>query len=363
MPLPRLTMPNYKLFKIAIGLALSTVILTGCNSEPESEIKADVVRPAMTEIVTFSNHSELSLSGTVQASQRADLSFRVSGRLVEILVKEGDEVKKGELLARLDPKDAESNLNAARVEMRNAQTEYQRAKSIFESSQAISKSQLEEIEVRFRLANHRLDEAKRRLEETRLLAPFDGMISRKHRNTHVLVQANEAVLSVHNLSDMEVVIDVPERLMLKDDQQQPTVMAQIPALSGKQFELALKTYSTKPDPVTQTYEVTMGFVDLKGTTVLPGMIVRVVPGEDNQAVSSSISVPLSAVIPDNQGHQYVWLVNSENQLEKRFIKTGTLKGNRVEVTANLEVGEQIVVAGTANLSESMTVRPTLMEAK
>ncbi|PSW06369.1 efflux RND transporter periplasmic adaptor subunit [Photobacterium rosenbergii] len=357
------TLPNYKLLKVAISLTLSVVILTGCNAEPESEIKATVVRPAMTEIVTFSNTSELSLSGTVQSAQRADLSFRSSGRLVEILVKEGDEVKKGDLLAKLDPKDAETNLNSARVEMRNTQTEYQRAKSIFESSQAISKSQLEEIEVRFRLANHRLDEAERRLEETRLLAPFDGMISRKHRNTHVLVQANEAVLSLHNLSNMEVVIDVPERLMLNGDQQQTNVMAQVPALSGKQFELALKTYSTKPDPVTQTYEVTMGFVDLKDTTVLPGMTVRVIPGESNQTLSSSISVPLSAVIPDNQGQQYLWVVNSDNQLEKRFITTGTLKGSRVEVTANLQVGEQIVVAGTANLSENMTVRPTLMEAK
>lgn len=363
MKLPLPTLPNYKLLKVAIGLALSVVILTGCNSESQTEIKTPVIRPAITEIVTFSNTSEMSLSGTVQAAQRADLSFRSSGRLVEILVKEGAEVKKGDLLAQLDPKDAETNLNSARIEMRNTQTEYQRAKSIFESSQAISKSQLEEIEVRFRLANHRLDEAKRRLEETQLLAPFDGMISRKHRNTHVLVQANDPVLSIHNLSDMEVVIDVPERLMLKDDQQSPKVITQIPALPGKQFELALKTYSTKPDPVTQTYAVTLGFVDLNGTVVLPGMIVRVVPGEDKQSVSSSVSVPLSAVLPDNQGQQYLWLVNSENQLEKRFITTSALKGNRIEVIANLQAGEQIVVAGTANLSEGMTVRPTLMEAK
>lgn len=363
MKLSLLNLPNYKLLKVAISLTLSVVILTGCNSEPESETKAPVVRPAMTEIVTFSNTSEMSLSGITQAAQRADLSFRASGRLVEVLVKEGDEVKKGERLARLDPKDAKTNLNSAQIEMRNTQTEYQRAKSIFESSQAISKSQLEEIEVRFRLASHRLEEAKRRLEETRLLAPFDGIISRKHRNNHVLVQANDPVLSIHDLTDMEVVIDVPERLMLKEDQQPPKVMALIPAVPGKQFELELKTYSTKPDPVTQTYSVTLGFVDLGNTTVLPGMTVRVVPGEDKQKESSSISVPLSAILPDNQGQQYLWLVNNENVLEKRFITTGALKGSRVEVTSNLQVGEQIVVAGTTSLSENMMVRPTQMEAK
>ncbi|KHT64217.1 hemolysin secretion protein D [Photobacterium gaetbulicola] len=363
MKLPLPTSANYKLLKAAIGLALSVVILTGCNSESPAETKEPVVRPAMTEIVSFSSTSEMSLSGTVQAAQQADLSFRASGRLVKVLVKEGDQVKQGDLLAKLDPKDAETNLNSARIEMRNMQTEYQRAKSIFESSQAISKSQLEEIEVRFRLAQHRLDEAERRLEETHLLAPFDGIISRKHRNTHVLVQANENILSIHDLTDMEVVIDVPERLMLKEDQQSPKIMAQIPALQGKQFELALKTYSTKPDPVTQTYSVTLGFVALNDTVVLPGMMVRVIPADDKQAVSTSITVPLSAILPDNQGQQYLWLVNSENQLEKRFITTGALRGSRVEVTSNLQVGEQIVVAGTASLSENIKVRPIVMEAK
>ena len=363
MKLPLPTLPNYKLLKVAISLALSAVILTGCNSEREPETKAPVVRPAMTEIVTYSNRSELSLTGTAQAAQRADLSFRTSGRLIDIQAKEGDTVKRGDLLAQLDPKDAETNLNSARVEMRNTQTEYQRAKSIFESSQAISKSQFEEIEVRYRLASHRLDEAKRRLEDTRLLAPFDGIVSRKHRNTHVLVQANEAVLSLHDLNDMEVVIDVPERLMLSGGQSDPSIWAHIPAMPNKQFELALKTYSTKPDPVTQTYSVTLGFIDLGNTRLLPGMTVRVVPGEDTELLSTSVSVPLSAISPDNQGQQYLWLVNSDNQLEKRFVTTGALKGSRVEITSNLQAGEQVVVAGTANLTENMMVRPVLTEAK
>ncbi|MGF1718103.1 efflux RND transporter periplasmic adaptor subunit [Photobacterium chitinilyticum] len=267
--------------KIAISLAVSILFLTGCESETPPEATAPVVRPVLTEVVSLSKAPGMSLNGTVQAALRADLSFRTSGRLVEILVKEGDEVNRGELLAKLDPKDAQTSLASARVEMHNMQTEYQRAKSIFESSQAISKSQLEEIEMRYRLANHRLEKAKRRLEDTHLLAPFDGIISRKHRNNHVLVQANEPVLSIHDLTDMEVVIDVPERLMLSDEQS-PTVMAQIPALPGKPFELKLKTYSTKPDPVTQTFSVTLGFVDLNNAVVLPGMNVRVLPSQNTQ---------------------------------------------------------------------------------
>lgn len=88
------TLPNYKLLKVAISLTLSVVILTGCNAEPESEIKATVVRPAMTEIVTFSNTSELSLSGTVQSAQRADLSFRSSAAWSRYWLKKAMRLKK-----------------------------------------------------------------------------------------------------------------------------------------------------------------------------------------------------------------------------------------------------------------------------
>ncbi|WP_221274616.1 efflux RND transporter periplasmic adaptor subunit [Thaumasiovibrio subtropicus] len=318
------------------------------------------MRPALTEIAAPIEIQAMALHGVVQAKSRAELSFPSSGRLVEVLVDEGDTVKQGEVLARIDPDEAKNRLASATVELRTVRAEYQRAKSIYDTSQAISKSQLEEVETRFRLANYRLDEARRLVEDTELLAPFDGMISERNRDNHVLVQANETVLSLHDLSVMEVVVDVPEHLMVSGDRPEK-VVAEVPALGNAQFELAVKNYSTRPDPVTQTYSVTFGFVDLGTSTLFPGMAVKVFSQSSNR-FSDSVAVPLSAVLPNNQGEQYVWVVTEHNVLEQRLVKTGALRGDRIEVLDRLSPGEHVVVSGTNGLIHNMSVRPVLAES-
>ncbi len=108
-----------------------------------------------------------------------------------MLVKEGDQVEEGQLVAKLDSADAEIALTTARVELNNARSEYQRAKTLFEKRQSISKSQFEELTLRFNLAQNQHAEALRRLDDTNLRAPFSGVVSRTLIDNHVLVQSNE----------------------------------------------------------------------------------------------------------------------------------------------------------------------------
>lgn len=348
---------SLKTLAVAAGLAVSGLSLFGCGQQAEPQVISPVVRPALTEIVSASRSDSLSFNGVVRAAERADLAFRVGGRLTELLVSEGDRVKKGQVLARLDSRDATTALASAELELNNTEAEYLRAKAIYDKSKAISKSQLDEITTRYNLALNRHDEAQRQLDYTRIEAPFDGIIGRRYVDNFVQMQANTPVFTLHNIDDLEVVIHIPDSVMLSNVSG-TEAKAEINAIPNHVFDLSLRTFATQADPVSQTYPVVLGFKDTQGYRVLPGMTVKVIPAESGEVGQHSIiTLPLVSVVPDNQGNQYVWVVAADNTVSKRYVEVGALSRDRVEITKNLNTGEQVIVAGASSMKEGMKIRP------
>ncbi|TKF35331.1 efflux RND transporter periplasmic adaptor subunit [Enterovibrio norvegicus] len=349
---------TFKANTLAASIAVSVLLLSGCGEKEVQQVAAPVVKPALTELVSARGSDELSFNGVIRAAERADLAFRVGGRLTDVFVKEGDQVKEGQVLAVLDARDAKTALESAKLELKNTEVEYRRAKAIFDKSQAISKSDLDAITTRYDLAKNRVDDATRQLEYTELKAPFDGIIGRKFVDNHVQIQANETIVALQDLSDLEVVINIPHKVMLSG-LNQTKALAELSAIPGQQFPLVLRTYATEADPVSQTYPVVLGFEDLKGFRALPGMAVKVVPAgaSDGQEQAQVLTVPLTAVVPDNQGKQFVWVINADNKAEKRFIEVGALSKNRIVVKSHLAQGERVVIAGVSSIREGLEVRP------
>ncbi|PSU36508.1 efflux RND transporter periplasmic adaptor subunit [Photobacterium lutimaris] len=346
-----------KLLAVAVGLSVASVSLVGCGQEVVSSVAEPIVRPALIEVVSSTRSDSLSFNGVVRAAERADLSFRIGGRLTELLVSEGDRVRKGQLLARLDERDAATALASSKIELKNTEAEYLRAKAIYDKSKAISKSQLDEITTRYGLAKNRRDEAQRQLDYTRITAPFDGIIGRRFVDNFVQVQANNPVFTLHNIDNLEVVIHIPDSVMLSNVSG-TEAKAEISAIPNHLFDLSLKTFATQADPISQTYPVVLGFSDLQGYRVLPGMTVKVIPVESGgHYQNSTFTLPIVAIVPDNQGKQFVWVVSADNTVSKRYVEVGALSRDRIVITANLTTGEQVVVAGTASLEDGMEIRP------
>ncbi|HAS6347268.1 TPA: efflux RND transporter periplasmic adaptor subunit [Vibrio vulnificus] len=337
---------------------ISSAMLMGCSEPAADVISVPVVRPALVEQVASQQAQTLSFNGVVQAAERADLAFRVSGRLTQLLVNEGDMVKKGQLLAQLDARDAQTALASAQSEFDNVQVEYARAKAVFEKSRAITQSDLDALSTRLNLAKHRVEEAQRKLEYTSLYSPFTGVVGLKQVDNHTQIQANQPILTLHNLHQLEVLVNIPDTVMLTE-RHRTRAFAELAAIPKHRFPLTLKHYSTQADAATQTYAVTLSFTDVSGYRVLPGMTVKVWPDrtEFDQSAMGVMTLPLTAVVSDNQGSQYVWVVNNEHQVHKRIIEVGNLQQNRIEINANLQLGETVVIAGTSALSEGMEVRP------
>ncbi len=343
---------------MAVSLSLAVVMLSGCDSQKEVTVTAPIINLALTEIVMPKANTDLTFNGVIRSAERADLSFQVNGRVSHIFVNEGDKVHQGQLLAKLDPKDAQTAFSKAQLELNNTKKDYSRGKSIYESSQAIAKSDLDELLTRYNLAKNRLEEAKNQLAYTQLKAPFDGIIGRKLIDNHVQIQANTPILTLHNLDNLEVVVNIPDTVMLTG-MQCNKANAEINNIPGHLLPLSLRTYSTQADPVTQTFSIVLGLDDLKGLNILPGMSVKVSPSlvECPEENNNPLTVPLTAVVPDNKNQQFVWVVGSNNIVSKRYVTVGVINKNNITVTKGLNAGERIVIAGVSKLKNGMEIRP------
>lgn len=358
----QLSMTVVCLLKRRLMLIMGFCLLAACDSSspPVVEKSEDIVRPAMIETVQWVAGSDLVFNGTVRAAKRAEMAFKVAGRVEEVMVNEGDFVTTGDALARLDDRELKAALNSAQAEFNSADADYRRGKAIFESTQAISRRDYERLETQRNLAANRLSTARLAVEETALLAPFDGVISRKMVENFARVSANQPIVLLQDLEDLEVVIQVPDQIVLQSARR-TGAFAEIPGLE-QMFALSLKFFSTEADPVTQTYQVVLSLNDKGDANILPGMSARVFASQ--QTDEGHITVPLSAIVPNNQGQQFVWQVDTESRARLQPVEVGELVGDRVFILSGLTTGDQIITAGVNSVQEGMRVRPmTLVGAE
>jgi RND family efflux transporter MFP subunit len=307
--------------------------------------------------------------GTVQASERAELSFRVPGRLQEILVREGDSAKEGDLLARLDPTDYQIALDDRQATFDNAQRNFNRAKELV-SDGNISKLDYDRMEAQFRTARAALTQAQQNLDYTFLRAPFDGSIGRREVENFEDVVAKQTIFSYQNTDFLDIMIDLPEALVRsltprgnpepearETGRRRVVATARFEGRDGS-FPLTVKEVATKANPQTQTFRVTLTMDAPEEFTVLPGMTATVEVDFSGmmQVADSTKWVPQTAVQADSGLHARVWVLDPETMtVSGKPVTIGRLHGSKIEVTSGLVGGEEIVTVGAQYLAEGMHV--------
>ncbi len=307
--------------------------------------------------------------GVVQASQRADVSFRVSGVLDEMLVREGQDVARGELLARLDPTDFKITLEDRQATFDNADRNFMRAKELIVDGN-ISKLDYDRMEANFRTASAALTQARQNLEYTELRAPFAGTIGRREVENFEEVLARQTIFRLQNVEQLDVVIDLPESLIRSLQPRRPAVesskeraqrlvnaTASFEGRSDDIFPLEIREVATKADRNTQTFRVTFTMAQPEDFNVLPGMTASVrVDFSKLVTVDASKWLPVSAVQADGDLEAQVWMLDNDTMtVNSHPVRIGRMSGRRIEVVDGLSGGEEIVSVGAAYLSEGMRV--------
>jgi len=353
-------MPSSPSVKTSFFLsALFVLILSGCGENKIDDALKNTVRPVKTMTVTKKQTLSRSYPGKVQAAKRVELSFHLPGHLIELPVKEGQEVKKGDLLARIDYKDYQSELDTLKAEFDRADADFKRFAELFDKK-IISEMEFGRIKAQREVAESKFEEAQKNIGYTSLFAPFAGIIGQRYVDNFQDVQAKQPVLSLQDISEVEIVINIPEKdIATANKEKIGSFFAVFDSLPDKEFELTIKEYAIKADPATQTFKITFSMPQPEGLNALPGMTATVRRRFSADTQSGSLFVvPFRVLVPDGAGYSYVWLVDKSNSTVRRQkVIVGNLIGeNDIEIKEGLSEGDQIVIAGISQLYEGMKIR-------
>ena len=252
-------------------------------------------------------------------------------------------------------------LDEAQARNLEAEKQFRRYKELYAKKQ-VSRADYDRYRASRDVTRAQLEDARNRLIDTSLTAPFDGIISKRFVENFQKVQAKEAIVNLQDITRIEILINVPELLMAdlrsRKDQQDHATFETIP---GKKFELAIKEYSTQADPATQTYQVVLIMDQPTEANILPGMtsMVTAQAGQEADATAQTIIIPAIAVMDAPGNEPFVWLLDMEQStVHKTRVSIGRMEGSEnIFIKEGLKGGETVIIAGITQLEEGMKVRP------
>ena len=353
---------------VLLLLAAAVLLVLSACGKKEEPVKEEVVRPVKTMVIQAGLGPGMhKFAGVVRGSRRVELSFKVSGPLLELPVEEGQEVKKGQLIARIDPRDFQNAVQEAKARTVEAENQYRRYADLFAMKQ-VSKADFDRYRAARDVARAQLEDARNALKDTTLRAPFDGVIAKRYVENYQKVKAKQPIVFLHDIQQIEILVDVHELVIaeLKENKGVTKSWAEFQAAPGKKYPLKLKEFSTKADPATQTYQVVLTMNQPAEANILPGMTCTVVSEmTGNAKTAAGIKIPAIAVLNDADGKSYVWVLDKKTmKVHKTEVKVGPLTGSEdIVVTQGLKGGETIVVAGVTQLRDGMQVRPWKAQKK
>lgn len=283
-------------------------------------------------------HTRIESIGTAQANEAVTIVAPVTERVEEILFTEGDFVKKGQVLVRLESDEEVAEVSAAMITHRQQQTEFDRMRNL-RDTKVISQREMD-IQTFLRdTAEARMNVAKAKLNERTIVAPFDGYVGLRLVSVGALVTPGEKITSLDDLATIKVNFSVPEVFLpqLKIGQ---GVHASSTAYQGRSFTGQVRAINTRVDPVTRAVLVQSVF-DNAELLLKPGMLLKV---EIMSHPRQSLSVPEKAVLSFGRDN-YVFVVGDDLIALRRTIGIGLREFGMVEVLTGLKEGEKVIVEG------------------
>jgi len=342
-------------------------LVVGCHSGSKTQEPA-AVPVALGQARHLQDFETVSVSGTLTTPGASSMvAFLVPGRAVQVLPREGEPVKAGQLLAALDSTTlahahaaAKAQAEAARAGAQRAEAEYHRMKQLFESK-SLAPNDFDKFKAAFEAAAQQLAQAqagegiaRKNLADSRLVAPISGFIARRMVEPGVMVAAGQPVFEIAQLDPVEVNVGVPETdiRLLKVGQ---TATVRVPALPGQTFQGKVRVVNVSADPSTRTYMTRITVPNPKRDLKV-GMVAEVaITGTQKRDM---LVVPAEVIVRDPQGATQVFQYFPDQQrVYAKRVDVGITVGKDVQIKAGLKGDEQLVVGGQHGLRNGMPATP------
>lgn len=338
---------------IYLLLAMSIFFVVGCGSSTDDQ-KVAVEKFVKVQTVTDNQLGQkLAFTGIVKEKSLTSLSFRVAGPINQLNIKTGDYIKENDLIAAIDKRDYELQVQSTKAQFEQAMSEFERYQKLYEKNK-IPANTFEKFQSAYLLTKTAYENAVNQLEDTDLKAPFSGYVHEKFVENFQTVGAGQSIISLIDLSQLEIVVSVPENQLL-NIRKKEEVFLNIKNASVKMHPIKMLSVSEKAMK-DGMYEVKFVMLNTKDFDVFPGMTAEVIVclGVNESTVSISSSALFSR---DNIA--YVWILNPiTSTIKKRKIEINkVLPEGKVEVKSGLKAGEIIVTAGVYTLDENQKVKP------
>jgi len=300
------------------------------------------------QVIAGSNHiSQRSYVGTVESAKDATISANHSGTLSSLLVRQGQNVKAGQIVATINSPNVINSYKAALASLHQAQDGYDRAKQVYDSG-SIPDVKMVEIETKLAQAKATAEVASNAMAECNITVPFDGIVSKILVNSGEHLIVGQLLLSIIDAGGLEVSFPVPENEISGLTIGEGAVV-EFPSVGKESSKAVVKSKSLTSSPLSHTYSCTLQLKN-KPDGLMVGMVCKVFMDSDD---IKGIIIPADVVKVDNVG-KYVWTVENDMACKKR-ITVGGYSGKGVLVDSGLSVGDILIVEGAGKVSGGMKV--------
>ena len=309
-------------------------------------VNAKVIKPQ-------SLTDEFTTTGVLLPDEEVDLSFETSGKIVEINFEEGTAVKKGQLLAKVNDRQLQAQLQRLISQLKLAEDRVFRQDALLKRD-AVSKEAYEQVKTDLATLNADIEIIKANIELTELRAPFDGVIGLRQVSIGTYASPTTVVAKLTKIAPLKVEFSVPERYA---NQIKPGTRLSF-TIEGRQerFEAAVYATESKVDIATRTLAVRAKYPNTRGK-LLPGRFATV--QIRMHEIPDAIAIPTEALVPE-MGVDKVFLYKG-GKAHAAEVKTGLRTDSSIQIIDGLNVGDTLITSGTLQLREGLPVKLDTVE--
>ena len=342
-----------------MGILLFMPFVYACSSHTAQKNNiagADTI-PVKIQILKQENSSAtIALSGQFTTDDEVMLSFKTSGLISSLNVKEGDPVKKGQLLAALNPMEINAQVQQAELAAEKTKRDYERTHNLYKDSVA-TLEQLQNSKTTMQQAIQQLNVVKFNRQYSEIHAPKDGYILRKLANAGQYVTSGAAVLETNGAESGKWLLRVSlsdhewATLQLKDE-----AKIQTSALPGQELEGIVSRKSEGVDAASGTFTADITLTGKKPKAIAAGMFGKaIITPSQKSGGSDNWQIPYEALLDGDGNNGYVFITNDYKTAQKVKVTIAGIDKNTVTVTEGLEQAKALIISGSAYLTDQSKI--------
>lgn len=323
-------------------------ITGGCSNEHQAvrtaaELPQQEVEVQKVQLIPARNQIEL--LGTVESVNRVEIAAKVSGTITSLPVVLGSEIKKGETIVEISAGEIDAKLQQSKAQLEQARRNLEREQKLL-TQKAATRETVRSLQEAVSIAEAAYQEALTFQQYTRIQAPIDGQVTRKHVNAGDLATPGRPLLNIEDNKHLQVITDIPERFIF-DIRQGDQLSIKIPSvdmsITGTVAEVA-----PTADPATRTAPVKLNIE--AHPKLYGGQFARV---SLNTQDAGTLMIPRKALVPIGQMERLFVVEGEKAQL--RLVRSGQILGDSIEILSGLKEGELVVTGGLNNLKDGQPV--------